>query len=384
MSDRSDHKFFAWCDDASRADAFVAAVAALASPDGLCSIGVETRGVSKDLWRSEIPVNEVLALAHANVTSRSHTRVKMPVQLCSGLAAGLSLESYGSDYYSERYRPAAVELRSGYTYLYSEELEVALPGGERAVTVEAAIFSMQLQAETVDLLLRLCAPDECKRVTTGGCCKTPEWHAPVESAATYHADGQVARDLALSWLHLHDGDRISYAAGLPLDTLTARVRAAPKGAQVGVALNVERAYEHYCLDQETRHIPTDRPSSANTVRSVPRARLPGDIQLTREQVLAALATPQETLLEALEAAAVPDDAWRAVEPQALEMIEAKKKGAPTYVVDITTGKHVRLIERHAPYRVRRLPSGAVLLATHPYRTLWPLWQDALLLLGITT
>jgi hypothetical protein len=25
----------------------------------------------------------------------------------------------------------------------------------------------------------------------------------------------------------------------------------------------------------------------------------------------------------------------------------------------------------------------VLLATHPYRTLWPLWADALFLLGIT-
>jgi hypothetical protein len=32
--------------------------------------------------------------------------------------------------------------------------------------------------------------------------------------------------------------------------------------------------------------------------------------------------------------------------------------------------------------VRRLPNGAVMLATHPYRTLWPLWADALGLLGI--
>jgi hypothetical protein len=34
--------------------------------------------------------------------------------------------------------------------------------------------------------------------------------------------------------------------------------------------------------------------------------------------------------------------------------------------------------------VRRLPNGGVMLATHPYRTLWPLWADALFLLGITS
>lgn len=116
---------------------------------------------------------------------------------------------------------------------------------------------------------------------------------------------------------------------------------------------------------------------------MPRAPLPGDIPLTCEQVLAALATPKETLLQALEAAAVPDEAWQAVEPQALERIEAMEKGSPTYIVDVTTGKHTRFIEHHAPYHIRRLPNGGVMLATHPYRTLWPLWQDALLLLGIT-
>ncbi|WP_437651507.1 hypothetical protein [Sorangium sp. So ce362] len=31
---------------------------------------------------------------------------------------------------------------------------------------------------------------------------------------------------------------------------------------------------------------------------------------------------------------------------------------------------------------RRLPSGGVVLATHPYRTLWPLWADALFALGL--
>ena len=80
---------------------------------------------------------------------------------------------------------------------------------------------------------------------------------------------------------------------------------------------------------------------------------------------------------------MPDDEWRAVEPRAREAIQATKDGAPTHEVDVTTRKHVQFIERHAPYHVRRLPNGGVLLATHPYRALWQLYADALFLLGIT-
>jgi hypothetical protein len=80
---------------------------------------------------------------------------------------------------------------------------------------------------------------------------------------------------------------------------------------------------------------------------------------------------------------MPDDEWRAVESRALDLIEAKKQGAPTEEVNVSTGKHTRFIQRHAPFHVRRLPNGGVMLATHPYRTLWPLWADALYLLGIT-
>lgn len=80
---------------------------------------------------------------------------------------------------------------------------------------------------------------------------------------------------------------------------------------------------------------------------------------------------------------MPDDEWLSVETQALEMIEAKKQGAPTYEVNVAIGQRARFIEHHAPYHVRRLPNGGVMLTTHPYRVLWPLWQDALFLLGIT-
>ncbi|NUQ78543.1 MAG: hypothetical protein HUU21_33865 [Polyangiaceae bacterium] len=88
------------------------------------------------------------------------------------------------------------------------------------------------------------------------------------------------------------------------------------------------------------------------------------------------------VLEALEAAAVPDDEWRAVEPLALEHLAAIEQGASVVEVDVTSKKHRHFIEQHAPYHVRRLPNGGVMLATHPYRTLWPLWADALDLLGI--
>ncbi|WP_437713486.1 hypothetical protein WMF45_47005 [Sorangium sp. So ce448] len=51
-------------------------------------------------------------------------------------------------------------------------------------------------------------------------------------------------------------------------------------------------------------------------------------------------------------------------------------------MQVDTWRHVRFIERHSPYHVQRLPNGGLLLATHPFRTLWPLWTDALSVLGM--
>jgi hypothetical protein len=133
-------------------------------------------------------------------------------------------------------------------------------------------------------------------------------------------------------------------AGSSLDVLCARIDAAPQGARVVVKEGGE---------------------------------------LSRETVLKVLATPPSLLLDALEAAAAaPDDAWQAVEPRALMAMEAISEGGPAYEADLTTRKHVRFIEHHAPYHVRRLPNGGILLATHPYRTLRRLWADTLDLLDI--
>jgi hypothetical protein len=225
-------------------------------------------------------------------------------------------------------------------------LPIALPGGVRSVEVEAALSALVVQKDVEDLLLRLCAPDASACVTTGGCTRLSHWGAPIEIGATYHVDAaSVARDLAVSWVHLYDKDKVERAAGMSLDALAARVEAAPLGARVAVK---------------------------------------GGAELSREVILRALDISPTALLDALEASAFPDDEWRAVEPRALEIIEATGEREPAYDVDVSTGKHVRFIQRHAPYHVRRLPNGGVLLATHPYRTLWPLWADALFLLGITS
>lgn len=233
-------------------------------------------------------------------------------------------------------------------------------------------------------MICFCAPDASRRVTTGACADVWGWGAPVETCATYHAGAaSVARDLALSWVHLHDGDKVERAAGISLTALLARVEAAPRGASVVVAGNPKRALEHLLLERAAATSRETRHATLDAVRGGARVAIAGDAELSRETVLQALAAPPGALLEALEAAAVPDDEWRAVEPLALETIEATKAGAPTHEVDVSTRKHVQFIERHAPYHVRRLPNGGVLLATHPYRTLWQLYADALFLLGIT-
>jgi hypothetical protein len=264
-------------------------------------------------------------------------------------------------------------------------MDIVIGNGPRSTAVEAAVFSIQIQANAEDVLLRLCAPDGGGQVTTGACTFFHPWGAPVETCATYNADAKMlARDLALSWVHLLDGEMSERVAGLSLETLAARVEAAPQGTRVGVTASVERLDKHLERDLAATHLRESRPARVDLARKGPRPVLRDDEELTREQVLQVLETAPATLLEALETAAVPDDEWRAAEALALEAIEAKKQGAPTLEIDVSTGKHRRFIEQHAPYHVRRLPNGGVLLATHPYRTLWKLWADALDLLGIRT
>ncbi|MEO5728498.1 MAG: hypothetical protein ABI134_07475 [Byssovorax sp.] len=291
-------------------------------------------------------VKEVIAAVRAALTARTYVKAALNLILSSSNIVGFGVDVYREGY-ERRFSCGPLHV-SPYDRadLLARRLEVALGGGAHPVEVEAAIAAIRMQKDIEALMIGLCAPDASARVTTGAWTEFADWGPPVRAFATYHADAaSVVRDLALSWVNLHYDARTPHIAGMSLTALTARVGAAPRTACVTVASGVE---------------------------------------LPREAVLGALAAPPGALLEALEAAAaVPDAEWRAVEPLALETIEATRAGAPTYEVDVSTRKHVQFIERHAPYHVRRLPNGGVLLATHPYRTLWQLYADALFLLGIT-
>lgn len=367
-------RLFCWCDQASRVDAFAAALAALMDPGGVCSVTIESRGSRDHTWRGDISIKETVAMMRAAFTAATYATTSFYGPPDTGVWRGGTLHCHG-DGYEPGYPSGPLEVSLGERKdVFPRSLTIAFGQGERVVEVEAAIVAMQVQEDVENLLLRLCAPDVSTRVITGTYTNTWFWGAPIETCATYNADaGTVARDLALSWIHLHEGERVAHLAGMSKEALCARVEAAPSGVKVAVAPNVDRAVEHVMHERAV--------GPEKYVRHG-RVALPGDVAFSREAVLQALAAPPGALLEALEASAVPDDEWRAVESVAREVIRATKDGAPTHEVNVTTRKHVQFIERHAPYHVRRLPGGGVLLATHPYRTLWQLYADALFLLGI--
>ncbi|WP_433931297.1 hypothetical protein AB3662_44065 [Sorangium cellulosum] len=341
--------FFAWCDAAETLDAFLAALSALVDPR--LPICVRKDGTLTD-------------------TTSMHEAVEMiRTEFAEGPAAGASVDvmltgskrifGCSCHCYTEE---AARDISAGPIHMTTSDqerflcfhLELAWGRGPRSIEAEAAVAWHLFRDDLEDLLLRLCEPDASGRIRTGACANAGDWIAPVRMCATYNADARdIARDLALSWLQRHDKEMVSRNAGLSLAALRARVEAAPAGARVPLKGGSERAHA-----------------------------------LSRETVLKALATPPAALLEALEAAAVPDEAWRAAEPRAREILELTSQieetgeGPPTWQVHTATRAHVRFLRKHAPFHVRRLPSGGVILATHPFRSLWPLWVDALFSLGL--
>lgn len=329
--------------------------------------------------RENLLPEEVVALARRLVRSDTHVSIFLHVRVLSGRWSDVLIRGV-----NEYYGPCTVKLCPG--ELYPARVPLAVLVGPRSVAVDAAASALATQEDADDLFLRHCAPDASGRTVAGRSGELDHSDvAPIEGNATYHADAtQVARDLALSWIFLHDVAFVHRVAALPLDGLAARVGAAPPGARVGVAREFVPLVEHLQADWSWPGRPEPKPpwDPVDQARKGPRVRLPGDVDLTREQVLAALATPPEKLLEALDACAVPDAEWRAIEPVAREVLKATRAGAPSEEVDVSTDDHTRWIEQHAPYHVRRLPSGGVMLATHPYRALWPLWAEALALLDI--
>ncbi|MBK9260138.1 MAG: hypothetical protein IPM54_09915 [Polyangiaceae bacterium] len=198
--------------------------------------------------------------------------------------------------------------------------------------------------DMLHILKRFCTSHPA--ITMGCCLEGPEWSAPLTGAASYHADGYPGRDLALSWIHLHDKDPLDLAVGLPMDALRERVEAAPPKSSIWI------------VDED---------------------------RVSREQILDALDVPGKTLVETLDAAA------KKFHPTWDSMMEV---GFASYLQALTdesdrereaalvTEEHIKLIEDTSPAYVTHLDNGALILYAHPDRTLWPLWADALDLLGI--
>ncbi|KYF61370.1 hypothetical protein BE04_04980 [Sorangium cellulosum] len=343
--------FYAWCDEASRVDALGAALSALVDHPpytvgvDLCP-GPEPHGASVDeavaTIRAHFRHADAEVVLHSTLSSRQFVRCM--------LRCFTDRSERSTSWGPLHLHPERVQ---DFAPMY---MILDLGSGASSVGAEAVLAWHKVVTDIEDFLLRLCAPDASGRVSTGGCTTAWTWLAPVSMCATYHANARdIARDLALSWISLHDGESVPRIAGLSIDALYARVDAAPAGARV---------------------VPTDKSG-----RSIP---------LSREAVLKALALPGSALLEALIAAAdVPDEVWRAAEPRAEEIhnltVQAKArgeqlpeslKGPPLWYVEMT-GEHVYFLVDHAPFHIRCLPSGGVMMATHFYRTLWPLWADAL-------
>ncbi|MGK4004347.1 hypothetical protein WMF31_17060 [Sorangium sp. So ce1036] len=341
--------FFAWCDGPQRLDALLAALSALVYPG--------TRiGVLHDATLIHTTsMDEAVAMIRAEFSEGPSGGAIFDVMLSGskrlfGCSSDCYTEEAGRDISAGPIDMATCDQRR---FLCSY-LELAWGRGPRSIEAEAAVAWHLLRDDLEDLLLRLCAPDASGRVRTGACTNAGDWIAPVRMCATYNADARdIARDLALSWLQRHDKEMVSRNAGLSLEALRARVEVAPAGARVPLKGGSDRAHA-----------------------------------LSRETVLKALATPPSALLEALEVAAAPDDAWRAAEPRAREILALTSQiaetgeGPPTWQVHTDTRAHVRFLRKHAPFHVRRLAGGGVILATHPYRSLWPLWVDALFSLGL--
>jgi len=323
--------FFAWCKEEQRLEAFAAALSEL----------FVAKGGSLGHDGFDLPTLSMADVVHriregyANIGEAvEYFAIECPSGRSFTMRARVSADRHLRDWGS----PLKISSYLG-TVLFPKRVYLAKKRRLHSIEAAAAVACDIAMVDLEDILLRLCTHHP--GITTGLC--GDYWFTPIVMGASYHADGCVGRDLALSWIRLHDVERAGLTEGLPMATLRERVEAAPRGARISL------------MDKGT---------------------------LAREEVLAALALRPDELLEALEAAAVPDSEWLAVEPLAHHALEAAARGEYTVEVYVFTEPHVRFIQHHAPFHVRRLPNGGVLLATHPYRTLWPLWADALDLLGI--
>lgn len=385
--DREQPEFYAWVDEANAGEAFMATLATLYDP----AVFEDERmhGIESNYWTS---LDEMLA-AKREAFRRGHpASAPIPILMRSqDLFIEVAITCKFPSDHGGGGPGCLLSVAQQHCEVMPKYAEIAVSQGDLSVPVQAAILGLFGQENVEKVFLGICAPDGQSRVKMGGynvidkgydrlLWSNCAWRAPLEMAGTYHGDHRVARDVAISWLYLHDGDRINSVVDLSLDALLARVEAAPAGATIGISSKAHHVIRH-AVD-ESKHAPhSEQRTPLNTLRG-PRALVREDDVLTREQVLATLQTPSETLIDALEAAAVPDGEWLDAEKLALDVLAANKEGEPAEFVQIDHLEQRNFLEAHAPFHVRRLPNGGIMLATHPCRYLWPLWARALDLLAI--
>jgi hypothetical protein len=229
MSDSGPY-FCAWCDEKERIDAYAAMLHALATPGDVVSVIMDP-----DIWE-KTSVDNAVALVRANFRGKNVAYVSFGVMLAAA-EHDIWFASHCFTDESERRRPSgpmSLWVCDKSDFLLSQG-NLALGDGPRSIEAEAMVHWHLIYEDLEDLLIRFCAPDASGRVPTGACTNGWGWQAPIQMCATYNADAKdIARDLALSWVSLHDKASAARVAGTPLEVLHAQVEAAPHGSRVEV------------------------------------------------------------------------------------------------------------------------------------------------------
>jgi hypothetical protein len=390
MSMRQEPEFYALVDEANADEAYLATLSALYDP--LVVNDPRRHRFEFEVTTEGSSLEEVLAVKR-EALRQGHSGTRIPFRTRSRRILLDVVLTVGRVRNDDAARGCLLSVQE--TDILPKGMDIPEFYHELPIPVGAAVLGHVWQDHLDRIFLAMCAPDACSRVKMGvynvldklygidleNGIGSIGWHAAVEMAATYHGNHEVARDLAFSWLHLHDGQAIDSVVHSSLDDLIMRVEAAPVGTSIGIASTNEHVVKHMFAQSEACTLAEDKTTHMNWSVG-PRSRYPEDDELTREQVLATLQTPSEALLQALEAvAARPDPEWVEAEKQALEVLAAPES-SPSWAGDMDSYEHRCFLEQHGPYQVRRLQNGGVMLNAYPYGYLWPLWARALDLLGI--
>ncbi|HRI72642.1 MAG TPA: hypothetical protein PK156_50745, partial [Polyangium sp.] len=289
MSERQYPELYALVDEANAGEAYLATMSALYDP----AVVKDVRRDESDFYRRiDIDVagsslEEVLAVKR-EAFRRGGSSTRIPILIRSQnwaidviLGVGRFLDSGGR--------------LSGLMSVQESDLMpdvvfFAESRGDLSILVRAAILGRIGQEHLDQVFLAMCAPDAHSRVKMGVYNMldkyyenlspgTNGWYAALEMAATYHRNHEVARDLAFSWLHLHDGRAVDSVVDLSLDELITRVEAAPVGASIGISSRTEHVVKHGVDQGNACTIAEDQVTALNWSIG-PRLRYPEDDELT--------------------------------------------------------------------------------------------------------